>query len=135
LALPLLIQQSKDLNTQIGENIVAELNQQFKQAEALTKDLANLSESLPKESNIIHRVVPHLLDMESMRNVIAGGGIWPEPFQFDPARERSSFFWGRNTDTQLKFYNKGSWGFSVLKRHNPLQPPWLLASSGVLTSS
>lgn len=103
--LPLLIQQSKDLNTQIGENIVAELNQQFKQAEALTKDLANLSESLPKESNIIHRVVPHLLDMESMRNVIAGGGIWPEPFQFDPARERSSFFWGRNTDTQLKFYN------------------------------
>jgi len=39
---------------------------------------------------------------------------------------------------ELRFYAYsivGSWGFSVLKRHNPLQPPWLLASSGVLTSS
>ena len=27
----------------------------------------------------------------------------------------------------------GSWGFSVLKRHNTTQPPWFLVSRGVLT--
>jgi len=28
---------------------------------------------------------------------------------------------------------QGSWGFSVLKRHNTTQPPWFLVSRGVLT--
>lgn len=28
---------------------------------------------------------------------------------------------------------EGSWGFSVLKRHNTTQPPWFLVSRGVLT--
>ncbi|WP_158643268.1 ATP-binding protein [Ketobacter alkanivorans] len=103
--LPLLVQQSKELNEQIGQNIVTELNQQFMQAETLTKDIANLAEALPTEDQLFKSTIPHLLDLESMRDIIAGGGFWPEPFRFDPDKERASFFWGREANGVLKFYD------------------------------
>lgn len=103
--LPLLIQQGKELNGQIGENIVTQLNQQFMQAETLAKDLANLAEALPADEQLLKRAIPHLLNLESMRDIIAGGGYWPEPFMFDAKRQRASLFWGRDVNNQLKFYD------------------------------
>ena len=103
--LPLLIQQNKELHRQIGENIVTELNVQFMQAETLAKDIANLMETLPDDPQILGSTIPHLLDLESLRGVIAGGGVWPEPFKLDPKSERSSMFWGRTLDNKLKLYD------------------------------
>jgi hypothetical protein len=36
---------------------------------------------------------------------IAGGGVWPEPYQFDPTQERASFFWGRDASGTFRFYD------------------------------
>jgi len=103
--LPLLVQQNKELYNQIGENIVTRLNEQFMQAQTLAEDMANLMETLPPDPNLVKTTIPHLLNLEAMRDVIAGGGIWPEPHAFDPAKQRSSFFWGRAADNQLRFYD------------------------------
>ena len=104
--LPLLIQQNKELHRQIGENIVTELNAQFMQAETLAKDIANLMETLPNDPELVRETIPKLLNLESMRGLIAGGGIWPEPFSFDDKAERASMFWGRALDNKLKFYDQ-----------------------------
>ncbi|MBA54604.1 MAG: hypothetical protein CMK89_09130 [Pseudomonadales bacterium] len=104
--LPLLIQQNKELHRQIGENIVTELSAQFMQAETLAKDIANLMETLPNDPELVRATIPKLLNLESMRGIIAGGGIWPEPFSFDDSTERASMFWGRTLDNKLKFYDE-----------------------------
>lgn len=103
--LPLLVQQNKELHRQIGENIVAELDYQFIQAETLAKDIANLMEILPPDYDLVRSTVPKLLDLESMRGVIAGGGVWPEPYTFYENRERASLFWGRMPDNRLRFFD------------------------------
>ncbi|RLT98011.1 MAG: PAS domain S-box protein [Ketobacter sp.] len=103
--LPLLVQQHKDLQRQIGENIVTELSVQFLQAETLTKDIANLMETVTDDYDGMRDVIPKLLDLESLRGVIAGGGIWPEPFRVDANQERASLFWGRTADNNLTFFD------------------------------
>ncbi len=101
---PLLVQQSRELQGQIGETIVVSLSKQFKQAETLAMDIANIAEVLPLDESLYRITIPHLMNLESLDAVIAGGGIWPEPYRFDPNQERKSFFWGREKDGNLKFY-------------------------------
>ena len=103
--LPLLVEQSRALQAQIGETIVVSLNKQFKQAETLAIDIANMAEVLPQQDNLYLNTFPHLMNLEPLRSVIAGGGIWPEPFKFNPQQQRNSFFWGREADGSLKFYD------------------------------
>ena len=46
-----------------------------------------------------------MMDLEQQQSLIAGGGIWPEPFTFDPNLERNSFFWGRDETGQLQYFD------------------------------
>lgn len=103
--LPLLLQENRLLNQQIGENIAASLSQQFKQAETLSRNLAQLAEVMPYDDMTYRRVLPHLMDLPELKSLIAGGGLWPEPRQFDPALERNSLFWGRDRDGALQFFD------------------------------
>lgn len=49
--------------------------------------------------------VRHILDAELGASLIAGGGIWPEPFKLDTGRERSSVFYAKNIRDRLRFFN------------------------------
>lgn len=104
-ALPMLLEQRKELNQQIGTGIVRSLQQQFSQAEAISRAMARLVEILPHDDNLIRSTLPALLDNVEMGDLIAGGGIWPEPHQFHPQDERHSFFWGRDPQGQLQFFD------------------------------
>jgi PAS domain S-box-containing protein len=103
--MPLLQEQRHQLNETIGRNLVNTLRQHFSQAQAVSRSLAHLAETLPADDPLMRRVIPRVLDNTDLRNLIAGGGLWPEPHTFKPEHERHSFFWGRNAHGELAFYN------------------------------
>jgi diguanylate cyclase (GGDEF)-like protein len=88
-----------------GRNIVAELGNRTALAESLATAMANLGEQLPADDELNKRLIEKLIDYEGTEAFIAGGGIWPEPFQYDPSVERRSFFWGRDKAGRLQFYD------------------------------
>ncbi|MDH5680432.1 MAG: cache domain-containing protein, partial [Spirochaetota bacterium] len=56
--------------------------------------------------------------------VIAGGGVWPEPYVFDPKTKRRSFFWGKDLNGYLKYYddyNKPGPGYHNEEWYVPLR--------------
>jgi len=91
--------------TLAGQNIVAELGKRIATAEALAQSLANLGEEAPKDIEQNKQLFRHVLDVENSEMFIAGGGIWPAPYQYDPKIERRSFFWGRDANGVLKYYD------------------------------
>ena len=88
-----------------GENIVAELGKRTTLAESLAISLANLGEQLPQDDTLTNQVVMHVLDHEGSEHFIAGGGIWPAPYRYHPDIERRSFFWGRDSDGLLQYFD------------------------------
>jgi signal transduction histidine kinase/DNA-binding response OmpR family regulator len=100
----LLIEQGHAYTQQLGNRIVAELGQRITMTEAMTKSLARLGENLEKKDEIFKRVIPQVLDFQG-DDRIAGGGIWPEPYAYDPKLQRKSFFWGRQENSKLQFFD------------------------------
>ena len=47
-----------------------------------------------------------MLDMKEYQEIIAGGGVWPEPLQFTPGVVRRSFFWGRDNVGKLQYFDQ-----------------------------
>lgn len=88
-----------------GETVVADIEQYLSSVERLVHNMASLGVDLPNKNNIYHNVFPRLLGNDDFNSHIAGGGIWPEPYKFNKSKRRSSFFWGREQNGQLKFYN------------------------------
>ncbi|MCB1643145.1 MAG: diguanylate cyclase, partial [Xanthomonadales bacterium] len=85
--------------------LAGELGQHLALAEGLAASLANLGEVLPPDAALWQRSLPHVLDLEARDSLIAGGGLWPEPGAFAPDVERSSFFWGRDANGRLQFFD------------------------------
>ncbi len=100
----LLLKQGYDLAEQLGNRVVSELSERIVLAETVTTLLANYGERA-RDPAVVMDTVPRLLNYEGEGDFIAGGGIWPEPHAFDPDRERRSFFWGRNRQGQLEYYD------------------------------
>ncbi len=87
-----------------GELLVAELMRRTTMVNGLAQGLAQFAETAPHDSEVLNHTLPAMLNLPRASAWIAGGGYWPEPFAFDPARERSSFFWGRDRTGNLKRY-------------------------------
>jgi hypothetical protein len=98
-------EQAEKLNMQIGQGIILKLRERLVATETLTTALADLGESLPKEEGIFKRLLPKIIDQAGMRNIVAGGGIWPEPGSFQEGVNRRSFFWGRNEAGVLEYFD------------------------------
>ncbi len=109
----LVAQESERLVEQTGNNAVADLSTRSKEIEALAKTIALTTEQLPSSTRVVMKILPHLLDFDTDTD-IAGGGFWPEPYQFHKDRQRDSFFWGREADQSMKYYddyNKPGYGY------------------------
>lgn len=105
VANPLLERHAKGLLNQAGEKVVEELEERIAATEALASALARVGESLPNEIPLIKRVIPSIIDLPGSENYVAGGGIWPQAYQFDEKIERRSFFWGRDSEGKLNYYD------------------------------
>lgn len=102
---PLLEKQAHEQVILSGQNIVSELGRRVALAESLATALANLGEQLLPDDALNKKLTKHILNYEGTESVIAGGGLWPAPYQYDPKIERRSFFWGRNSQGVLQYYD------------------------------
>ncbi len=89
---------------QTGNNAVAGLSARLEAIAALTRTVANTTGELAPNSTLLQQTLPTLIDFNQDLDV-AGGGVWPEPYRFDPTRERASLFWGRSPQGNLVFYD------------------------------
>jgi len=99
-----LEQQAYKLITQTGNTIVADVYSRTVFAESLAKAIANLAEKLPLDVNTHIEMVRSVLDINGTESFIAGGGVWPEPYKFSKTVKQRSFFWGRNEQGKLLYY-------------------------------
>ncbi|GAB4135884.1 MAG: hypothetical protein Fur0046_09120 [Cyanobacteria bacterium J069] len=107
------LNESSQITDQIGNAFVLNLYARIREIEALARTMAALAETLPVDRHLVRQVMPPLLNFQNDR-AIAGGGVWFEPFAFDPNRERQGFFWGRNAAGHLQFfddYNQSEAGY------------------------
>ena len=108
-----------------GQNIVSELGNRVALAESLALALANIGEQLPKQEDITADMVRHALDYQGTESFIAGGGIWPAPYLFEPDVERRSFFWGEMPVA----------GFSIMKIIMTLKAQVITTKNGMYLQS
>jgi diguanylate cyclase (GGDEF)-like protein/PAS domain S-box-containing protein len=101
----LLEARERALTSSAAQRLAGEMGQQLALAEGVAASLANLGELLPRDPELWRTLVPRLIDIEPHPHLIAGGGLWPEPGEFRAGVERHSFFWGRDADGKLKFFD------------------------------
>lgn len=101
-----LVNKNKELINETGSNIVSEISHHISIAETLTRNLATAGNTLPKDKAIFNKTIPEMLDIKAYKNFIAGGGIWPEPNKFTPGVQRRSFFWGRDKQGKLQYFDQ-----------------------------
>ena len=102
---PLFEEQANKFSEVLGKQIVLKLHERLAATEALTQAMANLAATLPKDSAVIHKVIPQILEAHGLASLIAGGGVWPEPYTFNPDVERRSFFWARDSHNNFVYYD------------------------------
>lgn len=90
---------------QASSEVISELERHTILSATLVDTMANLAEKLPQKSGDYHRLFPQIINYKGSEAFIAGGGIWPAPYQFDQQVERHSFFWVRDRAGELNFYD------------------------------
>ena len=88
-----------------GNAIVAELVRQTSLVKSLAEGLAAVVNATPYSDTLYHQLLPQLIDINNSNTLVAGGGIWPEPNSLNPNKQKNSYFWGKNSQGQLDFYN------------------------------
>jgi len=94
---------------QANSKVISELERHIILSATLVQALANAAEGLPNDQYLYRTLLPKLLNHKGAESYIAGGGVWPGPYQFNPNEERHSFFWARNRFKGFIFhdsYNK-----------------------------
>ena len=102
---PLIFELSNQQVQQTGESIVSQLGNRIELTESLVTAMANAGEALPPDDDLHHKVIQNIVNYEGTESFIAGGGIWPEPYLYQSTKARRSFFWGRERNNTLKYYD------------------------------
>ncbi len=100
-----LLDVAKQQVRQNGESMVSVLGMRLSIAESTVNAMASAAESLPPIDKLCHQVIKPIIDYDDSGYFIAGGGIWPEPFLYLSDKAQYSFFWGRNQQGKLEFFD------------------------------
>jgi len=90
---------------QANNKVISELERHTILSATLVQAMANVAERLPNDLQLYRTLLPKLLNHKGAEPYIAGGGVWPAPFQFNQNKARHSFFWARNRFKGFVFYN------------------------------
>ncbi|MCP4670731.1 MAG: hypothetical protein GY857_05440, partial [Desulfobacula sp.] len=101
----LIIKENYKFIEQKGRTVIAQLGQQVSYVEAMSKSLANVAQTLPNDAALYKKTIPQILYGNNYRAKIAGGGIWPESYAFEPETERRSFFWGCDAENRPLYFD------------------------------
>ncbi|MEA3315707.1 MAG: response regulator [Campylobacterota bacterium] len=88
-----------------AKKINSQLEQQLNRIQTLAQTLANFGSTMDNNHTKNKEVLKKLIDLQGYENFIAGGGIWPEPYALDSNKKRSSYFFGRDKNNKLKFFD------------------------------
>jgi len=100
----LVAKESARLIEESGNRAVAELETRLRETAALTRSLAAIAETMPRSETSFKQILPAVINFQRDQ-MVAGGGVWPEPYAFDDQKERRSFFWGRDARGQLVYFD------------------------------
>ena len=100
----MVLEESARLIERTGESAIATFNSRSREVATLTLTVGEMAIQLPKKEATFKQIIPRILDFNGDTS-IAGGGVWPEPYKFSPTEERRSFFWGRDPDQILQYYD------------------------------
>ncbi|MCL2914770.1 PAS domain-containing protein [Shewanella corallii] len=93
-----LMTQELTVNRHLGQLVVTRLHEATAQVNSLVASLSSLGELESGSTAKLRKVVPALLDLESQKQLIAGGGIWPEQTESSTGE---SAFWARTESGEL----------------------------------
>lgn len=102
------IEKNHHFKTQIalsqnqGLAFVATLEQTTTKIETLASSIASLGEVYQKNSQVLIKSIPAILNADGKHQLISGGGIWPESGTFEQGKDRDSLFWARNKTLELQ---------------------------------
>lgn len=102
---PLLISESERHLRQSGQAMVSTLSERLSLTASLVTSMAKVAQNLPQKDTLHHDLFPNMIAIEGTEHFIAGGGIWPEPKHYQKHVERHSFFWGRDGDNNLEYFD------------------------------
>ncbi len=97
--------QYKERIEEIGNSIVADLTVELESAKSLAFMLSNPLKLRSYSVEKFKFLIPRVIEQHGDKKKIAGGGVWPEPYAFDSSKERCCFFWGRDNQCVLKYYD------------------------------
>ncbi len=100
----LLEVRERALSVSNTHRVARQIAEQLAWAEGVATSLANLGERLPHDEALWREIPPNMIDL-AHQELIAGGGLWPEPNEFTPGVVRRSFFWGRDSEGTLKYFD------------------------------
>ena len=85
--------------------IIEELQRKTSVAHTLAASMANVATVISPNKKDYLNLFKSLLEGSPSQELIAGGGIWPEPYLFNPDTKRNSFFWGKDQNNTLQFFD------------------------------
>ena len=101
----LLMASEREAANVAAQRLASDMGKELALAEGLAVALENLGERLPRDEALWRDVIPGVLDLDGRGDLIAGGGLWPEPDAFAPGVARRSFFWGRDAGGVLRYFD------------------------------
>ncbi|QYK00062.1 PAS domain-containing protein [Shewanella psychrotolerans] len=84
------------LSQNYGQSVIAQLQNILSKIDVIANSIGIIGETYKDQPQIIDELLPSLLTVENKTQLIAGGGIWPEPHAFLIDKQFHSFFWARN---------------------------------------
>ena len=112
-----------NLSQNNGQAVIAQLQNILSKIDILANSIGIIGETYKEQTKVIDELVPSLLTVENKTQLIAGGGIWPEPNAFLIDKQFNSFFWARNnTDKFIRINGYDSQNGPGYQQENWYQP-------------
>ncbi|MGH8460669.1 MAG: EAL domain-containing protein [Stenotrophobium sp.] len=96
-------QDAQHYATESGQRQAAQIDGIAQRIQITASTLTRLATDLPNGLTDLQQVVPQIVDhLGSSADLVANVGIWPEPNTLDPARQRASLLWVRDSTGTLQ---------------------------------